>query len=318
MGTINILFLGGAKRVSLAEHFIKAGEELGQKINIFSYELSEKCPIASIGTVIIGKKWRDEDLYEHLLTTIRDYDINIVLPSVDPAIGVASRLKEMVDKGVFIPISDTNVCDIMFDKRSSEKWFIENGIPIPKSYSIQDTLSYPVFIKPRNGSASKGLEIIHSEDEWEKVENKDNYVIQNYIQNKIEFTVDCYISQDGKVISVVPRERIAVAGGEVISSQTLSDKQLDKVTRYVLSKGIFRGPVNIQYIKDKDSGEVYVMEINPRFGGGVITSIEAGANTPLFVLKEYLKQPLQECIDWKPGTLMTRYFKEVIFYADNH
>ena len=37
---INILFLGGAKRVSLARKVIAAGEKLGVRVNIFSYELS--------------------------------------------------------------------------------------------------------------------------------------------------------------------------------------------------------------------------------------------------------------------------------------
>lgn len=318
MNQINILFLGGAKRVSLAEHFIAAGEKLNCKIGIFSYELDEKCPIASVGTVIIGKKWRDANLMEDLTRVIQEYSINIVLPSVDPAIGVASRLRSFVGEEVFIPISDVSVCDTMFDKKLSENWFIENKIPIPESYSCDDKLVYPVFIKPRNGSASKGLEIIRNKEEWDNVSNPDNYVIQRYIQNKKEYTVDCYIAQNGIIISVVPRERLAVAGGEVMSSMTLHDESIEQAARYVLSKGIFRGPVNIQFIKDLDNGNAYVMEINPRFGGGVITSIEAGADTPSYVLKEYLGQQLTVYQDWKPGTLMTRYFKEVIFYADNN
>jgi len=318
MNQVNILFLGGAKRVSLAEHFITAGDRLKCKIGIFSYELDEKCPIASVGTVITGKKWRDADLIEDLAHVIQEYSINIVLPSVDPAIGVASRLRSFVGDRVFIPISDVSICDTMFDKKLSEKWFVENQIPIPESYSCDDELKYPVFIKPRNGSASKGLEIIRNQEEWDKVSNQDNYVIQRYIQNKKEYTVDCYVAQDGEIISVVPRERLAVAGGEVMSSKTLHDETLEQTTHYVLSKGVFRGPVNIQFIKDMESGKVYVMEINPRFGGGVITSIEAGADTPSYVLKEYLGQILEVCQDWKPDTLMTRYFKEVIFYADNN
>ena len=318
MEQINVLFLGGAKRVSLAEHFKKAGRDLGFNIGIYSYELEERCPIASIGKVLIGKRWKDNDLMNDLIKVIEENHIHIVFPSVAPAIGVASRLKSLVSDKVFIPISDTEICDTMFDKKRSEKWFIENAIPIPESYSKTDKLDFPVFIKPRNGSASKGLEIIHSSEEWSKVNNPDDYVIQRYIENKREYTVDCYVSQNGEVISVAPRERLAVAGGEVMNSQTLRDEKLEEVSRYVLSKGVFRGPVNIQFIKDKDRDEVYVMEINPRFGGGVITSIEAGADTPKYVLQEYLGKELKPCNDWKPGTLMTRYFKEVIFYADNH
>lgn len=315
---INILFLGGAKRVSLAEHFIAAGAKLNCKIGIFSYELDQKCPIASVGTVIIGKRWRDDDLMDDLTRIIQENNINIVLPSVDPAISIAAKLHGVLGNHIFIPISDISICDIMFDKKLSEKWFVENQIPIPESYSCNDEMKYPVFIKPRKGSASQGLVIIRNKEEWDRISNPEDYVIQRYIQNKSEYTVDCYVAQNGEIISVVPRERLSVASGEVMSSITLHNTAMETITCDVLHKGQFRGPVNIQFIKDNDNDKVYVMEINPRFGGGVITSIEAGANTPEFVIRESLGLPIYKCKDWKANTLMTRYFKEVIFYADNH
>lgn len=37
------------------------------------------------------------------------------------------------------------------------------------------------------------------------------------------------------------------------------------------------GPLTIQFFKDKN-GNVYLLEINPRFGGGVPLSFEAGAD----------------------------------------
>lgn len=43
---VNILFLGGAKRVSMARMFQASGERLGLDVNIFSYELSPEAPIA--------------------------------------------------------------------------------------------------------------------------------------------------------------------------------------------------------------------------------------------------------------------------------
>ncbi|WP_298822930.1 hypothetical protein, partial [uncultured Capnocytophaga sp.] len=61
---INILFLGGAKRVSIAEEFIRAGNTLGYNVSIFSYELDENCPIAFIGKVIKGYRWNNDSIFE--------------------------------------------------------------------------------------------------------------------------------------------------------------------------------------------------------------------------------------------------------------
>ena len=52
------------------------------------------------------------------------------------------------------------------------------------------------------------------------------------------------------------------------------------------------------------------MEVNPRFGGGVILTIESGANFPLFILKEFLKIDIEPKNDWVENLVMARSFRE--------
>ena len=263
------------------------------------------------------KKWNDAELFSDLHNQISLNNISIVLPFVDPAIEVAEMLKAG-NETLFVPTCGKDICHIMFDKILSERWFIEKGLPIPPSYSKDDILKFPVIVKPRRGSASKGIQIIDDAVQWDKLENKDNYVIQQYIAEREEYTVDCYVTTSGKIISIVPRLRIQTAGGEVMNSETRRDKILIDISERVLKSGDFKGPVTIQFLRDKNTGATYIMEINPRLGGGVITSIEAGADITAFILRNYLGEDLQPYNEWKDKTLMTRYFKEVIFYADNN
>lgn len=314
---MNVLFLGGAKRVSLAEHLINAGKRLGMEISVFTYELDDKVPLASVGTILKGKKWSDSNLFSDLHNQILKNNISIILPFVDPAIEVAEKLNGENEK-LFIPTCGKDICHIMFDKVLSERWFIEKGFPVPPSFTKDDILTFPVIVKPRMGSASKGVLVIDDAEHWEKLDNKDNYVIQRYIAVREEYTVDCYVTTKGKIISIVPRIRLQVAGGEVMNTETRRDETLIKLSEKVLKSGDFKGPVTIQYLRDKQSGATYVMEINPRLGGGVIASIEAGADITEFILRDYKDEDLQPCDDWKDRTLMTRYFKEVMFYADNN
>lgn len=317
MDKVNVLFLGGAKRVSLAEHLIKAGKSLGLDVAIFSYELDERVPLAAVGTILKGKKWNDVDLFSDLHNQINKNDISVVLPFVDPAIEVAEMLKAGNDK-LFVPTCGKDICHIMFDKVLSERWFVEKGLPIPPSYSKDDKLSFPVIVKPRRGSASKGILVIDNTEQWDKLHHKEDYVIQQYIADREEYTVDCYVTTSGKIISIVPRLRIQTAGGEVMNSETRRDKDLIDISERVLKSGDFKGPVTIQFLRDKKTDATYIMEINPRLGGGVITSIEAGADITEFILRNYLGEELEPCDSWKDRTLMTRYLKEVIFYADNN
>ena len=315
--SFSILFLGGAKRVSLANYLIEEGGKRGWDVHIYSYELTLEVPIACVGKVIIGKRWRDPELDAHLTAVIQENNIRMVLPFVDPAIEVCSRLKP-VHPEVFIPCSSIELCRIMFDKQLSNDWFIQHHIPVPRSFCKIEEYVYPVILKPRTGSASKGILVIQKAEELHNVFSLDQYLVQEYIEEREEFTVDCYVDRDGSVLTVVPRIRLEVAGGEVTSSCTLRDTALIELSRKILLSGDFRGPITIQFIRNKTTGDTYVMEINPRLGGGVIASMAAGANMASFLFAESAGKHPAPIEDWKENTLMTRYFKEVIFYADNH
>ena len=313
---INILFLGGAKRVSVANHFKKTAAKMGHHVNIFSYELDNYAAISCVGKVIVGKKWSDKDILEDLKNNIEKYKSNIVLAFVDPAISVISKLKSICHQ-VFIPVSDIDLCNSMFDKVLAANWFARHNISQPKFYTDPASFNYPIILKPRTGSASKGIVVCYSQVDL-PLKDLNNYLIQDFIADHTEFSVDCYVSQKGKVTSIVPRIRLETAGGEAIKSKTIKDEAIISQSYKVLSSGNFQGPITIQYIKDNVTGAIYVMEINPRLGGGVVTSIGAGSGIIKMILDEFLGNEIKVVADWKDNTIMVRYFSEVIFYANNN
>ncbi|MGA1823496.1 MAG: ATP-grasp domain-containing protein [bacterium] len=311
---INILFLGGAKRVSLAERFMEAGEALHRKINIFSYELTTTVPIAAVAKkIIVGLQWKDDGILEHLSATIRKHAIDIVLPFVDSSVMVAGSLKKR-EKDIFIPVSERSVSERFFDKTEADTWFVNNGFPTP----AQST-TIPVIAKVPRGSASKGIFIIKTDAQWRFfIDNFDpkNYLIQQFIEGN-EYSVDCYVSSKGTIVSVVPRERIEVIDGEVTQSITVRDHDIITLANKILEKCECRGPVTIQIIKEKGTEKLFIIEINPRFGGGVPLSIEAGANIPLLLLQDYVGIANQVVDNWRENVLMTRAYREVFHYANN-
>lgn len=308
---INVLFLGGAKRVSVANHIKQTASSMGYIANIYSYELDKNVAIACVGEVIIGKKWKDAELMSDLVSVIERFQINIVLAFVDPAISVISELKERCPN-VHIPVSQLELCNIMFDKVLSAKWFSEHNISQPKYYNCKENIQYPVILKPRTGSASNGIIICKAKTDLPDV-NYAQYLVSEYIADHTEYSVDCYVSMKGEITSVVPRIRLETSGGEAIRSKTIKDCAIIEESKKILSSGYFRGPITIQFIKDNATGKVYVMEINPRLGGAVVTSIGAGSGIIKMILDDYLGNEVKSITDWRDNTLMVRYFNEVIF-----
>lgn len=312
MKKINIMMLGGARRVSMAELFKRSGERIGREVSIISYELIEQVPIALEGKVVVGLRWSDPNVVADIVRVAKEYEIDIILPFVDGAIEIASKVKPHLPE-VFIPVGDFEVNRTMFDKVSAAKAFEAAGIPIPKTYTALSA-KMPAIAKPRKGSASRGIKIFHTLDELMQLENFNDYLVQEYLENKEEYTVDCYVSQKGEILTVVPRCRLEIMGGEVTRTITCRNAKLDELSRKVINTFNLRGPVTLQFLHDLDKDRYLLMEVNPRLGGGVVCSIYAGAPIADYIIDESRGITLNPCDDWAYNTLMARYLKEAIFY----
>ena len=74
------------------------------------------------------------------------------------------------------------------------------------------------------------------------------------------------------------------------------------------------GLITIQLILTPQ-GRMRVLEINPRFGGGVPLAIEAGANFPRWLLAEWLgRKPRIRLAHFREGVMMLRYHQS--FYLN--
>lgn len=307
-----IMMLGGARRVSMAELLVKSGARLGHNVEILSYELTTQVPIAAAGEVIVGLKWSDPGVVDDIVRICKEKEVNIILPFVDGAIEIASRCSALLPD-VFVPVSEADVAAVMFDKVEAAKVFKEAGIPIPTTYTAL-TASIPAIAKPRHGSASRGIKVFNNIEELMHLQNISDYLVQEYIENREEYTVDCYVDREGRVLCTVPRIRLEVMGGEVTRTRTCHIPMLEEMSRRVIDAFKLRGPVTLQYLHDLDHDRFLLMEVNPRLGGGVICSIYAGAPFTDYIIQESMGVPLTPCDDWTDGTLMARYWKEVIFF----
>ena len=310
---VNILMLGGAKRVSMGRMLIEAGKALGLEVNLFSYELTPEVPIAEIARVIVGLRWGDPAILSDLHDVVEENRIDIILPFLDRAVEVAARYCAS-DGECWTPGMDAAKAALLFDKVESDSLFRQSGFPLPAN-AMSGNVEGRVIAKPRNGSASKGIRVL-DRDEFLALKGSgeaSGYLCQEYVENRAEYTVDCYVSTGGTFVCAVPRERLEVSGGEVSSTVTIHDEEMELESRRILKTLDLRGASTLQFLRDKNTGRLMLMEINPRLGGGAVCSVHAGAALPRFILADWLGEPLRECTDWAAGVKICRYPQEVIF-----
>lgn len=296
---MNVLFLGGAKRVSMARKFLAAGAGC-----LFSYELEPTVPIAAVASVITGLRWRDPGVDTDLRRVIADCRISAVIPFVDGAVAVAARLRD----AAFVPTGTPETAEEMFDKVRADALFRAAGLPVPAS--VGDRL----IAKPRHGSASVGIRVLDPSQLSSLPQGE--YLVQEYIARRREYTVDCYVrTTDGAVLGAVPRVRQEVVGGEVSRTATVSDPDVLRLAHDTLHAlpGL-RGAVTIQMLRDLDTGRLMLMEINPRLGGGAVCAVHAGLDLPGMIMAEAAGLRPRPCPCYRP-VQMCRYMDEVIFNA---
>lgn len=309
---ITILFLGGGRSVSMAELLKESGRRLGAEVEVTGYELVTKVPLASAGKIIPGLPWTDPRVVEDVARVASEIGASIVLPFSNGAVNVAARVKPLLP-GVFVPVCDADTAAIMFDKILAAKAFKEAGMPIPRTYNVLNA-ELPAIAKPRHGRSSRGIKVFTNMDDLMHLKDIKQYLLQAYITDNKEYTVDCYVDSSGRTLCAVPRRRLEISGGESTRTETCRIQELMDMAVKVIDALKLRGPVNIQFLYDENRSRYLLMEVNPRLASGVVCSIKAGVPIADYIIAESLGVELHPCDDWSDHTLMTRYWKEVIFY----
>lgn len=308
---LNILLLGGAKRITFSRELEKAAKLRGANARFFSYELSTQVPVAILAEIIIGKRWSDHAIMDDLNAVVKSNNINLMIPFVDGAIEVAARFASE-HPGCFVPAGSPESVEAMFDKVKANEVFKKNSLAIPEEYNPENP-RFPLIAKPRTGSASRGIKILESSDDLNALPDHERYIIQDYIPEREEYTVDCYVSRSGETMTAVPRLRIEVAGGEVTTTRTFKSDEVESAARDILRKLDLRGAVTIQFIRDLKTGRLLLMEINPRVGGGSTCSIAAGAPIARYMVDEALGLHIEPSNDWSDGVTAVRYSQDTVF-----
>jgi carbamoyl-phosphate synthase large subunit len=134
-------------------------------------------------------------------------------------------------------------------------------------------------------------------------------LIQQFIDAP-EYTVDLFADFSGRIISVVPRERLTIIGGESFVAITRKKEDIiDETIRLAQCLNII-GHATIQCFHH--DGQIKFIEVNPRYGGGANLSFVAGACTPLFLIQLLSKKVVDPCIgNFKNNFMMLRYTQDI-------
>lgn len=294
-GPLRVLLSCVGRRVELVRAFRVSAKKLGIRLSIWGADLSASAPaLAFVDRAAEVPEISDARYLGEMLRLVEANKIDLLIPLIDDdLLPLARAAPRFAACGCRVVISEEMTVATCRDKLKAFAHLCGAKIDTPQTWSLRDALAirrhrFPYFVKPISGSASIGLHKIDNLAELKMVGHwVENPIVQEHITGD-EYTLDVYTGFDGKPHCVVPRNRIRVRGGEVVESQIALDKDLIAVGRRVVnSLPGCRGVVTIQVIREA-SGRIAVIEINPRFGGGIPLSIKAGADMPGWLMAEHM------------------------------
>lgn len=315
-GDFNILISSAGRRVALLRIFQKTLFEMGLQGKIMASDMSLlSSAVYAADQSFLVPPCTSPEFIPRMLDICRENSIRLIVPTIDTELPMyASHRDRFLTVGTTVAISGPEVVSIGGDKEETLNWLIRNGFPTvrqaPVAEVVRDSNSwaFPLLVKPRFGSASIGVTVVRDLDNLRIIPPTAGLLVQS-IANGNEYTVDVLAGRQGNCLCAVPRKRLEVRGGEVSKGLAVRNELLMRLAHRIcetLPRAY--GALNVQIFLDDATGDLKVIEINPRFGGGFPLTWEAGGKYPQWMIEEILGLPsTASSSSWKDGLVMLRY-----------
>ena len=237
------------------------------------------------GRFILPRPVDNEELYVQELTKLcKEQQIGIVIPVIDPEIFILSNYRDqMLAEGINVIVSDKRVLDICYDKLQMNAFLSSNGFLVAQTFTDIDSfikaynegrITFPVIVKPVYGSGSVETSIV---DNLDKVKSlfHDGLMIQEVLKGT-EHGCDVFNTFEKEPVRCVVKKKLSMRSGETDKSITINNIELQQVGIELGKKLVHIGNLDFD-VFETEKGP-YIIDINPRFGGGYPATHAAGCN----------------------------------------
>jgi carbamoyl-phosphate synthase large subunit len=308
---MNILFTCVGRRTYLLKYF---KENLTESDKIIATDMQLSAPALQVADVKLQvPAVYDPNYIDITLDICKKHKVNALISLNDLELPILANNKHLFEElGVKVIVSSPEVIDICFDKYKTAQWIESIGLKSPKTYiRLEDAkkaletgvISFPLFMKPRWGSGSIGLESIADMEDLDIYYNilmkkikktilatasiGNEYIL---IQEKLtgnEYGLDVMNDLEGNNVGVSVKQKLAMRSGETDKAITLDLPDVKKMGEQIGNELRHIGNLDVD-IMQRANGDYCVLELNPRFGGGFPFSYEAGVNLPKAII-EWIK-----------------------------
>lgn len=305
---MNILLTCAGRRNYMVHYFSKA---LSGRGKVYAADSSPDAPaLQEADESFVVPLVKSPDYIDTLIDLCIRYQIKAVISLNDLELPLMARNTErFLNAGIVPIVSDEQVINNCFDKWKMRLFLLECGFSVPQTYvsleeaiaAVKDgSIAFPLVVKPRWGTASIAVEYPEDIEElsW-KFKFARRKVMQSFladvsstdpsgcilIQQKIwgnEYGLDIINDLKGKYVCTFVKRKLIMRAGETERAVTIKDEQLEELGAIIGRKLGHIGVLDCDVIVSE--GNCFVIDMNPRFGGGYPFSHNAGADIPAAIV----------------------------------
>lgn len=286
---LKILITSSSHKSALIRAVQKAGKSLDQRIQVVAGDSRSNVVTRYTAEDFWEMPKLDDSRIQEVIEYCQISQIGLIIPTRDGELDFWARHKEEFTKqDIEVLISSPGTIENCLDKLKFYEITKKFGFnPIYTTTDQKSLLSRDLLVvKERFGAGSRdigvGLEFEKASLHALKLENP---IFQPLIVGQ-EISADIWIIP-GVYESVVLRYRTIVVGGESQVTQIFRDESIEKYLLGLAKKLHLVGPAVIQAIID-ESGQINIIECNPRVGGASTASNAAGTNAFRKMIQHYL------------------------------
>lgn len=312
MEKIQLLFTSAGRRSYLINYFKEAIQAEGLVGLVHAANSSPIAPaFLTADKTVVTPMIYSADYIPFLIHYCKENEITAVMSLLDADLPVLAANKKRFDEiGTRLIVSDSETISICNDKYKTYTFLTNNGVLVPKTYiSLESVLSdlkngkiqYPLIVKPRWGAGS--ISIMEANDEedlrvlykiakgkvlnsylrFESAQNEDECVVIQEMLFGEEHGLDVINDLNGNYINTIVKKKIAMRSGETDCGVTVENEILRELGEKI--SGLLHHVALLDVDAFMVNGQPYILEMNPRFGGGYPFSHVAGANVPRAVIR---------------------------------
>ena len=325
---------------------------MAKALNKLGHELTALCAqkmSSGYATRYLHHKYKCPDLHhepvaykEFFYDHLKAHQYDLIIPMIDESATFLSSNKEELkalypkticaveDYATFEWANDKQklmeVCekyDIVHPKTRALPMEGSNSSKVQEVKAVADYVGFPAMIKPNISAGAKGITRVNSQEELQEkfpgiAKEFGACTLQQYVeQPDYYYNVMLFRTKDGKTAAytVIKIQRyFPLKGGSSCYSETVEHPFLVQQCEQCLEKLNWHGFADFDILEDKRTGELKIIEINPRVPSSLQASFAAGVNFGEIFVEEYLGEGKHKTYQYKENQQVRWFGLDVMWF----